>query len=181
MKKIKILGLIITLLMIVVGCEEVKDPAGLRGVAVIPAISDLNPGIFDSKDLVNSYIEFVVDLAPGSQADNVTIQGSYNGNLERVTMAEITSFPSTVRIVSSEAAAKLGVALADINNGAVFTFELVTTADGVTTRSNAILNIPVACAYDPTLAVGVITQFLTGRRSMMSALPLILKIHIQYL
>jgi len=58
MKKIKILGLIVTLIIVLFSCEEEKDPAGLRGVAVIPTITDINPAIFDSKDLENSYIEY---------------------------------------------------------------------------------------------------------------------------
>jgi hypothetical protein len=154
MKKIKISGLIVTLIIVLFSCEETKDPAGLRGVAVIPAITDLNPAIFDSKDLENSYIEFKVDLLGGAQVDNVKIIGSYNGNLERVDIGEVSAFPSTVRITSAEAAQKLGIALSDIQNGEIFTFELVTTSGGTTTRSNAAVNIPVACAYDVNLATG---------------------------
>jgi len=154
MKKIKILGLIVTLIIVLFSCEEEKDPAGLRGVAVIPTITDINPAIFDSKDLENSYIEFKVDLLGGAQVDNVTIVGSYNGNLERIEIVEVSTFPSTVRILSSDAAQKLGIALGDIHNGEVFTFEAITTNNGTTTRSNAAINVPVACAYDVNLATG---------------------------
>ena len=154
MKKIKILGLIVTLIIVIFSCEESKDPAGLRGVAVIPAITDINPAIFDSKDLENSYIEFKVDLLGGAQVDNTKIIGSYNGNLERIEIGEVTAFPSTVRISSSDVAQKLGIALTDIHNGEIFTFELVTTSGGKTTRSNAAVNVPVACAYDVNLATG---------------------------
>ncbi len=154
MKRIKSLGIIITLIMIIFGCEELKDPAGERGIAVIPEISNINPALFDSKDLENSYVEFTVDLVPGTSVDKCIIEGSFNGNQERVEIAEISAFPSTVRIVSSVAAQKIGIALDDISNGQVFTFELVTTANGVTTRSNAAINVPVACAYDVNLATG---------------------------
>ena len=60
MKKIKILGFIVTLMMYSISCEELPDPAGERGVAVVPGISGLDPGMFDSKDLENSYVRFTV-------------------------------------------------------------------------------------------------------------------------
>jgi hypothetical protein len=154
MKKIKTLGLIITLIMIYIGCEELPDPAGLRGVAVVPGISELNPGIFDSKDLENSYIEFLASIPAGTKVDKIVIQGSYKDNLERVTLTELKTYPATVRIKSAEAAQKLGIDLPDISNGDIFLFELVTTANGTTTRSSAVLAIPVACAYDKNLAEG---------------------------
>lgn len=154
MKKIKILGLLITLIIILFSCEELKDPAGFRGVAVVPAITDINPALFDSKDLENSYVEFTVDLPAGEQVDNLTIVGSYNGELQRVEITQVSSFPATVRILSSDVAQKLGIALGDIHNGEIFTFEAVTTKDGKTTRSSAAINVPVACAYDVNLATG---------------------------
>ena len=154
MKKIKKIGLIFTLVMILFGCEKPKDPAGQRNVGVIPVISDVNPGIFDSKDLQNSYVEFVIDLVPGTHIDNVTIIGSYKDNFERIEITEVTSFPSTVRILSSDVATKLGIPLVDITNGEVFIFELLATANGLTTRSNAILSVSVACAFDNALTIG---------------------------
>jgi hypothetical protein len=154
MKKYNSLILIFTLILIVFGCEEIKDPAGLRGVAVIPGISNINPATFDSKDLVNSYIQFDIDLPQGEQVDKVIIKGSYNGNFERVDIEEITTFPSTIKIFSSDVAQKLGISLDDIQNGDIFTFEFVTINSGLTTRSNALINVPVACAYDKNLAVG---------------------------
>jgi len=140
--------------MMIFSCEEVKDPAGLRGEAVIPVISDINPGIFDSKDLENSYVQFIINVPAGTHMDKVTIIGSYKDNFERIKMAEATSFPATVRISSAEVAQKLGIALTDIRNGEVFTFELLSDANGLTTRSNSVLSVPVACAYNVALAVG---------------------------
>jgi len=154
MKKIKTIGLIITLIMISFSCEELPDPAGERGTAVVPSISDINPGIFDSKDLVNSYVEFSINVPEGTQPDKIMVVGSFKDNLERVTITEETSFPATVRIISSEAIQKIGIATNDIQNGDIFTFELLTTAYGRTTHSNAVLSVPVACAYDVNLAEG---------------------------
>jgi len=154
MKKIKTIGLIITLIMISISCEELPDPAGLRGVAVVPGISDLNPGIFDSKNLQNSYIEFTVEIPEGSSVEKITILGSFNDNDEDAVIIEVTSFPAIVRIVSSDAAQKIGIAIDDIVNNDFFTFELLTTAGGRATLSNAVLIIPVACAFDGAMAIG---------------------------
>jgi hypothetical protein len=154
MKSIRALGLIITLIIMVFSCEEDKDPAGQRNAAVIPVISNINPGIFDSKDLLNSYVEFNVDVPAGTQVDKVVILGSYKDNSERIEITEVTSFPATVRITSAATAEKLGIALNDISNGEVFTFELLTVANGLTTRSNAVLNVSVACAFVNSLAIG---------------------------
>ncbi|MDP4221990.1 MAG: hypothetical protein Q8868_01645 [Bacteroidota bacterium] len=154
MKKIKNLGSLLALIIIIFSCEELPDPAGLRGVAVVPAISDINPGIFDSKDLENSYVEFVITVPEGTNPDKITVLGSYQDHFERVTITEVTSYPATVRVRSSDIAQKLGIALDVIKNGDVFTLELITLAKGLATRSTAVLFIPVACAYDVDLAEG---------------------------
>lgn len=159
MKKIKILGLILTLIIVIFSCDKVADPAGPRGTAVIPVISNVAPGIFDSKNLVNSYIEFNVDLASGQQADNGIIVGSYKTNAERVKIADIASFPATVRLVSGDVIQKLGISAASVKNGDLFTVEVLTTVKGVTTRSNAVLSVSVACGFDKALTIGSYHSF----------------------
>lgn len=154
MRKIKILGSVIILIMIFLGCEKVKDPAGQRDVAVIPLISDINPGIFNSKDLKNSYVEFKVSLESGKQADKAIIEGSYKNNYERIKLAEATSFPATIRIVSGDIIQKLGITEADIINGDIFQLEVLITSDGLTTRSKQILQVVVSCPYDRELTAG---------------------------
>jgi hypothetical protein len=114
----------------------------------------VDPGIFDSKDLEGSYIEFTLALPEGESVDKIVIVGSYQDNLERVTIKEITTFPSIVRITSADAAQKLGIGLSDIENGDVFIFEMITTNGGITTRSSAAIVVAVACAYDVELATG---------------------------
>jgi hypothetical protein len=154
MRKIKILSLIFTLIMMFSGCEKVKDPAGRLNIAVIPVISDVNPGIFNSTDLENAYIEFKASEPAGAKIDKITIIGSYGNRSEEIMIKEITTFPATVRITSSDVAQKLGIALNTIKNDDVFTFELLTLANGITTRSNAFLVVPVACAFNETLTIG---------------------------
>ncbi len=146
MKKIKKLGLIIVLIMMSLSCEELPDPAGERGVAVVPGISGLNPGVFDVNDLQNAYVRFTVNLPVGTTVSKATLIGSFNNNHADVTITELTSFPAVVTISSSDAAQKLGIALADIERGDVFDFELLITEGGRTTRSTP-LAVPVACVY----------------------------------
>ena len=154
MKELKKIGLIITLICVFTSCDKLPDPAGLRGVAVVPAITDINPGIFDSKDLENTYVEFNITVPEGSHPDKITILGSYMDNFERVLIAETSSFPSTIRVYCSDAAQKLGVSLDQLVNGDLFIFELSTLANNRATLSPAVLIVPIACAYDVELATG---------------------------
>jgi hypothetical protein len=155
MKKINIIGLIITFCLIFISCDnDVEDPAGIRGVAVIPIITDVNPAIFDSKNLATTYIKFVVSLESGKQATSAKILASYNDSLYRVEIASINSFPATITIAAKDVAEKLGIDIGSIVNGDVFKFELLVTANGVTTRSASIIDASVACAFDPSLTTG---------------------------
>jgi hypothetical protein len=154
MKKLKVLKWIFTLTILLAGCEELPDPAGMRGAVVVPGITDLFPAVFDSNDLENSFIEFNVNIPAGSQVSKIIIQGSFNDNFERTTITELTTFPAKVRITAADAAQELGIDLADVSNGDNFLFELVTTSGDLTTRSSAVANIPVACAYNVALATG---------------------------
>jgi hypothetical protein len=154
MKNLRINGLIFTLLIMAAGCEELPDPAGERGVAVVPAITDLNPGVFDSKDLENSFVEFIVRAPEGSVPEKVTVVASYLDNFERVTITDAQTFPATIRIEAKDVLEKLELQTNDIENGDIFTIELLTQAKGKTTRSVAVLSVPVACGYDVNLATG---------------------------
>jgi hypothetical protein len=153
MKNNKTFGLIITLIMLFISCEELPDPAGERGVAIVPGISGLNPGVFDINDLENSYVRFTVNLPEGASVAKATLIGSYNNNHADVTIAELTTFPATVTITSADAAQKLGIALADIERGDVFDFELLITASGRTTRSTPLV-VPAACVYSTSMSTG---------------------------
>ncbi|MCX6329804.1 MAG: hypothetical protein NTZ85_09895 [Bacteroidia bacterium] len=153
MKKIKIIGLIITFIMTSLSCEKLPDPAGERGVAVVPGISDLNPGVFDINDLENAYVQFTVNIPEGVSVTSTTLIGSFNNNHADVTITELTSFPAVVTITASDVAQELGIALADIERGDVFDFELLITANGRTTRSTPLV-VPAACVYTTSMSTG---------------------------
>jgi hypothetical protein len=148
MKRIKTLGLTIMLVSIFFGCEKVKDPAGQRNIGVVPLISDVS-GIFIGGE-PDSYIQFKVDLESGSTVDKAEIVVSRQDNFERAKIADLSSFPSTFTFTLGEVAEKLGV----INAGDLIYIEVVTTKNGISTRSNAALALIVYCEYSPALAAG---------------------------
>lgn len=136
-----------------ISCEELPDPAGERGVAIVPGITGLNPGVFDVNNLPNSFVRFTVALAPGTSTPKATLICSFNNNHADVTITELTTFPATVTVTAADAAQKLGIALADIERGDVFDLELLITANGRTTRSTP-LAVPVACVYTTAMSTG---------------------------
>lgn len=151
MKKIKTIGLIVTLIMIFFGCEKIKDPAGQRNAAVIPTISDVSPGIFINGDN-SSYIQFVVKFDSLVTVEKTEIVVSHQDTLKRVKVAELTTFPATVHITLGEVLEKLG--LTTVNNGDIIYVEVQTTKNGLTTRSNAALGISIVCEFDAALTFG---------------------------
>lgn len=140
-------------MMYSISCEELPDPAGERGVAVVPGITGLNPGVFDVNDLENSFVHFTVVIPEGASVTGAKLVGSYNNNHADVTITELTSFPAVVTITSADAAQKLGIAVADLERGDVFDFELLVTSGGRTTRSTPLV-IPVACVYTVSMSTG---------------------------
>lgn len=153
MKKIRTILLITALILMCIGCEELPDPAGKRGLGVVPVVSEPNPGIFinGSED---SFISFEVDFESGTHADKTEVVVSHGKNFERVLLTELTTFPSTINCTLGEVVDLIGKQISDIHSGDIIYFEVVTTLDGVTTRSNAAQPIPVVCTYDPLLAEG---------------------------
>lgn len=156
MKK-KYIYLIFIPMFFVVSCfdkeEDVLNPGDDRG-AQIPVISNIDPGVFDSNDLENTFVEFDVDVENGDAIENAAIQISYNSGFQRVEFSEIASFPSNQRIQLSDVVDKLGMSLNDVKLGDVFTIEIVTTSNDKTTRSTALINAAVVCAYDESFVTG---------------------------
>ncbi|MCU0456929.1 MAG: hypothetical protein MUE74_11555 [Bacteroidales bacterium] len=153
MKKIKLFGFILILIMYSVSCEELPDPAGERGVAAVPGITGLNPGVFDVNDLENSYVHFTVVLAPGTTLPKATLICSFNNDHADVPITDLTSFPAVVTVTAANAAQKLGLDLNDLVRGDVFDFELLVTTNGRTTRSTPLV-VPVACVYTTAMSTG---------------------------
>lgn len=148
MKKINIIFLTVLLVLLFTGCEKAKDPAGLRNVGIVPIISDIS-GMFISGE-PDSFVQFKVDLQAGAAAENAQIVVSSRDEFQRVKIADITSFPSSFTFTLGTIAEKIGA----INEGEIIYIELVTTKDGLTTRSNAALAQIVFCKYNVNMAIG---------------------------
>lgn len=138
----------IILVTVFFGCEEAKDPAGQRNVGIVPLLTDVD-GMFISGE-PSSFIQFKVDLQSGATVESAQIVVSSGDEFQREKIADISSFPSDFTFTLGEITEKIG----EIAEGEVIYIEVVTTRDGVTTRSNAALAQIVFCMYDVNMATG---------------------------
>lgn len=152
MRKIKILGFIITIIMMFSGCEKAKDPAGARNVGIVPIISDVT-GIFINGS-PTSFVQFKVDLEAGVSVEKAEIEVSHQDPSTWAKFADVTTFPATINITLSQVIEKLGISSSEIQNGDAVYIDVATTKNGITTRSIAALNITVSCEYDVAIATG---------------------------
>jgi hypothetical protein len=154
MKTYKILAFLVAIVVTFSACEtDVVDPAGSRNEGVVPAITNVNPAFFDVNDPANTFVKF--DLDATSAVSEVTIVASYNGDMSRTVLKNITSFPAKdIVIYLHEVATTLGVHLDSINPGDLFTLEALTIQGSKTYRSSAVILASAVCAYDPDLVSG---------------------------
>lgn len=154
MKTYKILAFMAAMVLTFSACEtEVEDPAGLRNEGVVPSITNLNPAAFDVNDPANTFIKF--DLDATDAVSEVNIVASYNGDLRRVPIKTINTFPAKdIVIYMHEVATALGIQLDAINPGDKFTLEALTIQGSNTYRSSAVINAAAVCAYDPEMVTG---------------------------
>ena len=154
MKTYKILAFLAVMAFTFSACEtEDVDPTGLRGVGVVPSITNLNPAAFDVNDPENTFVKFDVDVAEG--VNEVIIVASFKGDKRRIPVKTITSFPAKdIVIYMRDVAAALGVNLNAVEPGNVFNLEVTTVQGDKTYRSNAVINAAAVCAYDPDLVSG---------------------------
>lgn len=162
MKQINIFVFFIAFTLLFGGCEDTNENlVGARGEAVVPLISNLNPAVFDSKDLENTFVEFRLDLEEGAELENAIVKLSINGQKERVDFETISDFPQTVRIQAKDAAEKLGLALNDIQLGDIINVEVWTKSNGKVYQTSAGFNAAVVCAYN--------SEFVSGNYHAVSA------------
>lgn len=115
--------------------------------AVFPVITEVGSSFFDILDIENAYVNFTV-TADQTIAESITIEKTYKGT--RTEIGTFTSFPVTINVTAEEAVSDIsGVTVGDIDLGDTFLFEvIVTSKSGLRTRSNVIVNAPVACKSD---------------------------------
>ena len=148
MKIIKIFSLIAALAFVFSSCEtEVDDPAGLRGEAAVPGITNLNPATFDVNDLENTYVHFDIVLNDPAVNEAIVVV-SYKGDKKRAEVAKVSSFPATLKISLVDVVSKLGLDLSSVEAADVFNFEVKTVQGGKSYFSSAAFNVAVVCGYD---------------------------------
>ena len=154
MKTNKIITFLVAMALAFTSCEtEVEDPAGLRSVGFVPAITNLNPAVFDVNDPSNTFIQFDLN-ADSDIVSEVKLIVSFNGDKKRVEVKSYTTFPQNVKLFMHEAAAALGMQLSAVEAGDVFNIEAITIQGDKTYRSSAAINAAVVCAYDPDIVTG---------------------------
>lgn len=142
------------MVMVFSSCEtEVEDPSGERGVGFVPAITNLNPAVFDVNDPSNTFVQFDLNVDPNIVSE-VKFLVSFNDTLQRKELVSFQTFPQNVKIYMHEAATALGISLDDVVAGDAFTIEAITVQGGKTYRSNAVINAAVVCAYNPDNVTG---------------------------
>lgn len=154
MKTYRIFGLVALMILTFASCEtEVVDPAGTRDEGAVPAITELNPAIFDSNDIENTFVKFTINIDDAKVTEAIIV-ASYNFDTSRIEIQRVSAFPATVTIKLADIAPKFDKTLDDVELGDVITFEVITVVDGRTFRSNAAFDAAVVCAYNPDRVTG---------------------------
>lgn len=152
MKKIKSYYILAFLLFAVsfAACEDTnQNLVKERGVAVIPEVSNIGPAYY-TLDYDKSFVKFDVDLPKGQTVDDAEIQATYKG--KTAVIEKITSFPATIKMTAADVISKLGLSDSDVKLDDSFTFDVITTSGGISTRSaQGVLKVFVTCEFDPQI------------------------------
>ena len=154
MKKYKIVSMIVALGLFFGACDDTNEIlVGSRGIAVVPTITNLIPESPLFTDLSeNSFISFSADLTEGDEFDAAEIQVEYQGKVGVV--KRIESFPIDINITAPQILSSLEISESDVKLGTSFMIYVMTTTDGLTTRSQAAVEIKMPCGFDAELASG---------------------------
>ncbi len=133
-------------IVLVFGCSTNQDDLmqPFETGTVFPEITEVNSSYFDILDVENAYIDFDVTVDT-EVAESITIEKTYKGH--KTEIGTYTSVPVNIKVTAEQAVADIdGVSVNDLALGDVFLFEvIVTSKSGLRTRSNVIVNAPVAC------------------------------------
>lgn len=153
MKKYKILSMIVVLGLFFGACEDTNDNlVASRGVAVVPVLSDLTPASPLFTDFTVDDVSFTVSLEEGDAVDAAEVRVDYDGN--EAFLQDIASFPSSVTIAAADILTALGITSDDVELGSEISVYVMTTSDGVTSRSQAAFNIDIPCEFDSSITAG---------------------------
>jgi hypothetical protein len=147
MKYNKYKAILTLAILFIFGCSTDEDDLmqPYKTGTVFPEITDVESSFFDSFDFDNAYIDFTVDVDK-EIAESITIEKTFGGRT--TVIGSYTEVPAQITVTAADAVADLdGVNLGDLEVGDVFTFEIIVNSkNGLSTRSNVILNASVACS-----------------------------------
>lgn len=144
---------ILLLLGLFWACEDSNESlVKQRGANVVPNVEFTTPPVFTT-ELSTTFVEFTVSLNEGDAVDAASIEVLFN-NENPTIVQEVSSFPATVRLDAKDVISKLGLDINNIQTSDVFSFFVLTTKNGVTTRSIASANIKIVCPFSPALSQG---------------------------
>ncbi len=149
MKYLKNILFLALLLGLVYGCETNEDDLmqPFKTGAVLPEITEVQSSFFDILDVDAAYIDFTVNVDM-SMAESVTIEKTFRGTTTEI--GTYNTVPVNINLTAEEAVSDVdGVSVGDLELGDTFLFEvIVTSKSGLRSRSNVIVNAPVACKSD---------------------------------
>lgn len=154
MKKNNIIAFFFAFALLLGGCEDTNENlVGSRGIAVVPVISEQTPESPVFSDLTeDSSVSFTVDLQEGDAVDNAEVEIIYEG--ESGVYEQISTFPASFTITAPEILSTLGLTESDISLGTSFYVYIITTSQGISTRSQTAIQIKLPCEFDHGLAFG---------------------------
>ncbi|WP_372751155.1 hypothetical protein [Labilibaculum sp.] len=153
MKRFKILSMIVALGLFFCACEDTNDNlVASRDVAVVPVLTGLTPESPIFTDFTVDDVSFTVSLEDGDAVDAAEIRVAYDGNEEF--LQDIASFPSDITITAADILTALGLTSSEIELGSEIAVYVMTTSDGVTSRSQAAFNIDIPCEFDSSITTG---------------------------
>jgi len=149
----KFVFVIIAALFVSIGCKDTNENlVQQRGKAVNVIMSEAVPSFFIDGDLENSFVGFDLSLPEGENVDKAELEVVF-GN--KSVILKSVQFPSPdMKITAMEMLQALGLSASNVKEGDTFYLYVLTTKNGITTRSTAALTINVTCGFDAELTAG---------------------------
>ncbi|MFV0364934.1 MAG: hypothetical protein ACK5JS_00310 [Mangrovibacterium sp.] len=144
---------------LLVSCNDWDNPVQDRGTYPNPSLENVIPAFF-TMDFETSFVAFDVVMSEEDQAkiDNAYLQIAYTGadgvKGDAVKLQDLTTFPAAVEVSAEDAIAAVGKTNEDIAIGDIFSLEVITVVNGVSTKSTAAIDAAVTCAFDENLTSG---------------------------
>ena len=136
--------------MMLAGCYETPEEltADFHGAGQIafPRIIEIKSGIFNSNDIENAYVEFVVDVDSLGVIDSLVVYQTFYG--VKTFVVGLGEFPSSIKITSAEAVELIpDLSIPDLQVGDEFVYEvMVVTESGEVVGSNeGVMIATVSC------------------------------------